>query len=187
MGYSIAWLAAQGKPPQSLLAEIDLRPTGKAGEFADHPVVGAALEDGWYLLVAQGCDHRMISDRVLKTLSRGCRVIACSVEEHVMFSAAWLWEDGKCVWSVSHQGDEKTHDLSADGVLPEFFAGVRDELLARQAAEGGEDAEVDYVFEIPLELARRISGFKHDSSASAAIDHFEVLDPAPAKPWWKPW
>src|SRR6185312_13383056 len=106
MGYSIAWLAAQGKQPQSLLAEFDLRPTGKAGEYPDDPMVGAPLDGGWYLLVARGCDHRMISDQVLKTLSRRCRVIACSIEEHVMFSGAALWENGERVWSVSHQGDE---------------------------------------------------------------------------------
>jgi hypothetical protein len=187
MGYSIAWLAVQGKPLESLLAELGLRPTGRAGEFADHPMVGAAIEGGWHLLVAQGCDHRMISDRVLMTLSRGCRVIACSVEEHVMFSGAALWENGERVWSVSHQGDENLHDLSAQGALPDFFASIRDELLAKQAAEGGKDAGVDYIFEIPLELARRITGFAHDSAASVEIDHFEVLDTAPAKPWWKVW
>src|SRR5882672_2573469 len=187
MGYSIAWLAAQGRPPQSLLAELDLRPTGEAGEYPDDPMVGAPLAGGWYLLVARGCDHRMISDQVLKTLSRRCRVIDCSIEEHVMFSSAALWENGERVWSVSHQGDEKLHDLSASGALPDFFASVRDELLAKQAAEGGEEAGVDYVFEIPLELARRITGFAHDSAASVEIDRFEVLDSAPAKPWWKLW
>jgi len=187
MGYSIAWLAAQGRPPQSLLAELGRRPTGKAGEYPDDPMVGAPLAGGWYLLAARGCDHRMIGDQVLKTLSRRCRVIACSIEEHVMFSSAALWENGERVWSLSHQGNEKLHDLSANGALPDFFASVRDELLAKQAAKGGEEAGVDYVFEIPLELARRITGFAHDSVASVEIDRFEVLDSAPAKPWWKLW
>lgn len=187
MGYSIAWLAAQGKPHEALLAELNLRPTGRAGEYPEHPMVGAALDGGWHLLVARGCDHRMISDQVLKALSRNCRVIACSIEEHVMFSSAALWENGQRVWSVSHQGDENLHDLSANGTLPDFFIGVRDELLGRQAAEGGDDAGVDYVFEIPLELARRIAGFAHDSAASVEIDHFEILESAPAKPWWRLW
>jgi hypothetical protein len=187
MGYSLAWLAAQGKPPQSLFAELDLRRTGKPSEYPDDPLVGAPLDGGWYLLVARGCDHRMIGEQFLKTLSRRCRVIACSIEEHVMYSGAALWENGERVWSVSHQGDENLHDLSANGALPDFFAGVRDELLAKQAAEGGKDAGVDYVFEIPLEVARRITGFAHDSAASVEIDRFEVLDSAPAKPWWKVW
>jgi len=187
MGYSIAWLAAHGKPQESLHAELGLRRTGKPGEYPDDPMVGAPLDGGWYLLVARGCDHRMISEQVLRTLSRDCRVIACSIEEHVMFSSAALWENGRRVWSVSHQGDEKLDDLSADGTLPDFFASVRDELLGKQAAEGGADAGVDYVFEIPLELARRITGFAHDSAASVEIDRFEVLDPAPAKSRWKFW
>jgi len=187
LGYSIAWLAAQGKAPESLFAELELRPTGKRGGYPDHPMVGAPLDGGWHLLVARGCDHRMISDQVLRTLSRGCRVIACSVEEHVMFSSAALWEDGRRVWSVSHQGDEELHHLAADGVLPDFFAGVRDERLATQASEGGDEAQVDYVFEIPLELARRMTGFAHDGAASVEIDRFEILDPASTKPRWKLW
>ena len=151
--------------------------------------IAPPLDGGWYLLIARGCDHRMLSEQVLKTLSWRCRVIACSIEEHVKFSGAALWENGERVWSVSHQGDEDLHDLSAQGALPEFFASVRDELLAKQAADGGKDAGVDYVFEIPLEVARRITGFAHDSAASVEIDHFEALDSSSptAKAWWKVW
>lgn len=33
---------------------------------------------------------------------------------------------------------------------------------ARQLKPGGDSADVDYIFEIPLLAAKRIVGFKHD-------------------------
>lgn len=193
MGYSLAWLAAQGKPRESLLAELDLRPTGRSGEYPDDPMVGAPLAGGWYLLVARGCDHRMIADQALKRVSRSCRVVACSIEEHVMWSSATLWENGERVWSVSHQGDEDLHELTVEGALPDSFAGIRDDLLAKQAAEGGNDASVDYVFNIPLDLARSLTGFAHDENTGVLqSDGFEVMEQSgapgtPTKPLWKIW
>jgi hypothetical protein len=190
MGYSLAWLATRGKPIESLFAELNLRRTGTAGQYTDDPMVGAPLEDGWYLLVARGCDHRMITDPVLKTISRGCRMIACSVEEHMTWSLTMEWDNGRELWSVYHQGDEEVHNLTASGALPDFFASIRDEIMAEQAAEGGADAGVDCVFEAPLELARRITGFRHSSDENVS-GQFEILlesTPAmPAKPWWRFW
>jgi hypothetical protein len=99
------------------------------------------------------------------------------------------WEENaQEVWYAFHEGDGDVHNLSTRGALPDFFASVRDEALAEQAAEGGADAEVDCIFEVPLELARRITGFRHDSSENVAAEHFEVfLESPPAKPWWRFW
>src|SRR5262249_6448576 len=162
--------------------------TGKAGEYPDDSMVGAPLLSGWYLLVAKGCDHRIITDRVLKTLSRGCRMIACSVEEDVMWRLTTQWENGEEVLRASHSGDRDVHNLTTSGTLPDFFARVHAEALAQQAAEGGADAEVDCVFDVPLELARRITGFRHDGSENVAAQHFEVLiESSPSKPRWRFW
>jgi len=190
MGYSLAWLATRGKPIESLLAELHLRRTGTVGEYTDEPIVGAPLEGGWYLLVARGCDHRMITDSVLKTISRGCRMIACSVEEHMTWSLTMEWDNGREIWSVYHQGDEEVHNLTTSGALPDFFASIRDEIMAEQAAVGGADAGVDCVFEAPLELARRITGFRHSSDENV-VEPFEILLEAmpakPPRPWWQFW
>jgi hypothetical protein len=43
----------------------------------------------------------------------------------------------------------------------------------QQLADGGEDAEVDYIFEIPLKVAQALVGFKHDEDFAHLIGgHF---------------
>jgi hypothetical protein len=45
-----------------------------------------------------------------------------------------------------------------------------------QAAEGGDAAEVDYIFEIPLLVAKALVGFKHDERCDLMEDPaFQIL------------
>ena len=46
------------------------------------------------------------------------------------------------------------------------FLTVRRELEEAQRAAGGDDADVDYLFDIPLRVAQSIVGFKHDEDCS---------------------
>jgi len=41
---------------------------------------------------------------------------------------------------------------------------------AEWAAEGGDDADVDYLFEIPLKVAQGLVGFKHDEDSPHLVD-----------------
>jgi hypothetical protein len=53
----------------------------------------------------------------------------------------------------------------------------------QQVAEGGEAAGVDYLFEIPLEVAKSLVGFKHDESCPHLIGgRFEVMSRIAPKP-----
>ena len=80
------------------------------------------------------------------------------------------------------------YHLEAQGQLPPNFESIRSECLAEQDAEGGEEAEVDFVFEIPTRLAREITGFKHDE-AIADVDQpsFENLLSSNEGGGWLSW
>ena len=86
----------------------------------------------------------------------------CLVEEHMMASSAEFWSGGRRKWWISHQGENGPKGLSTDGDLPECFASIRREMEEAQRAQGGDDANVDYIFEIPLKVAEFMVGFKHD-------------------------
>lgn len=195
MGYSISWLATRGKSPEAIQEKLGLSGTGELADYADAPIVGRRLPSGWYLLVAKGCDHQIISDRVLAAASSGCSLVACSIEEHVMFCSSACWENGKTVWRVGHRAETALFDLSVSGEPPAAFDEIRGTCAARQEAEGGERAGVDWFFDIPLQLARHVVGFKHDEQTPGVeAGSFEVLrvggggliSPA-ARPWWRFW
>jgi hypothetical protein len=93
-----------------------------------------------------------------------------------MASSSELWSGGKRKWWLSHEGEKGPKGLSVEGVLPEAFPAIRKEMEELQLAEGGDDAEVDYIFEIPLKVAQSLVGFKHDKDCAHLIGgHFVVM------------
>ena len=58
--------------------------------------------------------------------------------------------------------DGRVYNLEVEGSPPEFFEGVRARLLKEQDDNGGTEAKVDYVFDIPVELASMFCGYRHD-------------------------
>jgi hypothetical protein len=189
MGFALSWLAVKGKAPEAIHDELQLRATGRREEIPESPLVGSLSAAGWYLIVAQQAEHRLVGRPTMEQLSRGCEAIACTVEEHVMYSESSGWRDGKQLWLVTHSGEDGPKDVSATGSLPPSYAAIRDRFIARQEAEGGVEAEVDYLSEIPVVLAQSFVDFKHDAVSPAfEAQGFEILEstqklPASPKSW----
>jgi hypothetical protein len=128
-----------------------------------------------------GCSYLQPKD--LSSLSIDHDVILCLIEEHVMASSSEFWSKGKRQWWISHEGENGPKGLEIDGHPPENYSAIRKEMEDLQLAEGGDDAGVDYIFEIPLAVAMSLVGFKHDETCSHLIGgRFEVMSQAAAKP-----
>lgn len=93
-----------------------------------------------------------------------------------MCSYAAGWQDGKRIWSCTHDAQEGTYHLEAEGSLPAEFDSLRRQRFEEQDAAGGSQADVDYIFDIPLDAATRVTGFSH--MESEPDDGFAVLTPA---------
>lgn len=189
MGFSLSWLATRGKPPETVLAELGLRATGVEGIPGEFPALGATTATGWYLIVLDAAEHPLIGAAVVARLSRGCEVLTCTVEEHVMFSQATGWQEGREEWRVTHRGEDGPVGLDTQGDLPLQFPAIRDELTARQAAEGGAEADVDHLFDIPVVLVQAFTDFRHDEAGPDESSMFEVLEstrsaPAAKQSWF---
>jgi hypothetical protein len=177
MGVSLSWLAVRGKSVETVRRELQLRGTGNLGDIPGSPFVGSVSDSGWHLIVARGCEHRIVSTPVLERLSIDCEVLTCTVEEHVMFSEATGWRNGKRLWTVTHKGEDGPKGISADGALPEEYPAIRDGFISRQEAEGGAKADVDLLFEIPVVLVQTFIDYKHDEESPAFERHgFELLE-----------
>jgi hypothetical protein len=195
VGVAISWIACNGKAPELLLQELGCRTTARSGAYTDHPLVGHGLPGGWYVMVADGCDHAIVSAPILSTISQGCSVMACSIEEHVMYSASSLWRDGSKQFEVTHQGDRDVTDLTVTGHPPETLAQIRADCTNKQAGEPIGQYRVDWFFEIPLLLAREAAGFMHDEvRPGIEPSSFEILERTgggllapPPRPWWRFW
>lgn len=177
MGYAITWFAVREQHAADVLRELQLTPTGERQEFPEATIAYAGLTNGWAILWYGEYDCPFLGDRELASLSARSEIIRCMVEEHVMASSAELWAGGRQRWSISHQGEDGPKGLEVSGSPPESLDRIRAQMEEAQEAEGGEDAEVDYIFEIPLRVAQEIAGFKHDEVCDCiANGGFEVLE-----------
>lgn len=189
MGFSLSWIAVKNSTPEAVCDRLSLRVTGERGN-PDSPLSAASLPGGWYLVISDHDEQRLTDPKTLAGLSTLGEVVACYVEEHVMISSAELWRDGQRVWTVNHDAQTGMDHLSAEGNLPPQFAEIRASLQAAQKADGGNKSEVDHIFEIPVELAFSITGYRYDSfPTGVSDDDFVGLEStkaaAPRKSWLK--
>jgi hypothetical protein len=173
MGYSLSWAALKNGTLDAICAACDLRPTDKREEIAESAVVAAKLLTGWYLVLY---NRHEIENQKLAKLSSGGEVVSCFVEDHVMFSSASGWNRGRQVWKVFHDCKKGTYHVETIGAVPAVLVEVRKRLTAEQDAAGGEKA-VDYIYDIPAELAKALTGFRHDQDVPGMTgDAYQILE-----------
>ena len=198
MGYAISWLAVKNTDTELLLQNLGLTPTGDMGGYGESLFTGRTLPSGWFILVINQCKHTFVRPKVLESLSDHGEVIACSIEEHVMWSTAELWRNGAQVWRIEHDAQRNISHISTSGLLPDGYSAIERKFTEQQKQSDGKTSGTDYIFEIPLQMARSIVGFKHDE-AGPENESFKIFkggtslalkDPNTdqrAKPWWKLW
>jgi len=181
MGIGQSFLAVKGKAPDEIHRTLGLADSGVvAGEW-DYPrpaVRGAALPDGWYLVLLKDVDHRFVnSDDILERLSQGCEILGRQVEEHCMVSTAFAFNDGTFRWKVVHDPDEGEHHLDVEGTPPAAFDEIAARMRAKQAEEDKkEEPMVDFIWEIPIELANSLCRYRHDEYADWGKPEFRILE-----------
>lgn len=157
MSVSLAWFAAQGISPEEFLERTGFEDTGEVDEYFEEEHSAGQLPGGWYVIVSNQVG--LLEPAKLAQWSAGGRLVAVALDEGSMNSIAMEWKDGRQVWSAAHDGSEGGDRLDVEGQLPAIFEELQSEATAI-AAEGGEG--VDVVFDIPLDLAAEITGFRHD-------------------------
>ncbi|WP_293675988.1 hypothetical protein [uncultured Phenylobacterium sp.] len=122
------------------------------------------LPGGWVLAWTEDFDA-LRKGRFAPLLKFG-PAVGCAVDEHVMVQEARGYRDGAEVWRITHDPneDEGVYSLDVAGEPPANFAALRSAAIKAQDAEGGEDAQVDLISDVPLDVARSICGFKHDEA-----------------------
>jgi hypothetical protein len=180
MGFSITWCAVHEKDEERLLEDLSLSQTDETEEFPESPVSMAKLDTGWRIVWCNKYDSPIIGSKRLSDISRERDVLFCLVEEHVMASSSEFWSGGNRKWCISHQGENGPKGLDVVGDVPECFIAIKKEMEEAQQAEGGDKADVDYIFEIPLMVAKTLVGFKHDEDcAHISEEQFIVLSRPP--------
>ena len=184
MGFSFYSLAVKGGTRDSVLSALGLRGSGTFEEVPESDITGTALPSGWYLIVVNRSVPPFADEKVLAHLSTSTDVVTGFVEEHVMCSSVEQWSGGHKIWSVLHAADTGgIEHLKTTGDLPSIFTSIENGLRSKQQAAGGNKVGVDYIFDIPVELIEKLTGYRHDRvMPELGVKPFEVLFTTQATP-----
>src|SRR5215510_3208060 len=160
MGYNISWIGFNGISKDEVLRLLGATDTGVIDEANEAPFSGAEIPGGWFILFSN--DFDFASEEALASLSSNCNVVACQVSEAVMVCIAYAYSHGTKQWTILHSAQKGIRDLVVSGSPPFVFEQIRERLSLEQEARGGESAGVDYFFDIPVETAEAICGFRYD-------------------------
>ena len=186
MGFNMSWVFVDGINEGALYDALDLAATGVTPDEHDLgtsyvPLAGAALKSGWCAVFAQ---YALVMDATVGTnparlmrLPARSRCITCVVLEHAMVSHASLWQEGRYVWQVRHDSSQGRGHLEVRGDLPSAFGDFRSTAMDKQRAEDARRKSgewgVDYFFDVPLDTAATITGYRHDRAVES--DFFRNL------------
>ena len=175
MGFRISWVAFNGLNKEEVLRVLGATDTGVIDEANEAPFSGAEIPGGWFILFSN--DFDFVSEEALASLSSNCNVVACQVSETVMVSIAYAYSHGTAQWAISHSAQKGIRDLSVSSTPPLAFEKIRETLTLEQDAQGGGSVGVDYFFDIPVQTAASVCGFRHDHSTFEwGEPKFTVLD-----------
>ncbi len=94
-----------------------------------------------------------------------------------MMTAAAEWSKGRELWSVVHDSEQGRDHLATRGTPPSGWQNLREALPTF-------NGDVDHLYDLPLEAAKLVVGFRADSE-----EHDAPLDEViPTKrPWYRFW
>lgn len=174
MSFSISWIAVKGCDENQAAEALGLEPDEGASRKAFKILVGT-LPKGWTIVWSENFED-LQKGRFQPLLSFG-PAVACALSEIVMFQEARGYLDGAEAWRVTHDSSEGIYHLDVGGSPPPEFESIKRKAVKAQDAEGGEDADVDLIADVPLELAKTICGFKHDGAWPEGLSFVTLRKP----------
>jgi hypothetical protein len=189
MDYSYSSLFVNGGTRESVSSALGLRSSGIFQEAPESEITGTALPSGWYLLAVNRCDPPFESKNVLRSLSANTDLIHFVIYKHTNSCCAEQWSHGRVRWGLAHSEMGGLDHLLKMGTLPSFLSSIERNLRAQLQAAGGKKSDVDYLFDAPVELIEKITGYRHDRIMPELGEKpFEVLyttEATPKRSWFR--
>ncbi|MES2341531.1 MAG: hypothetical protein V4597_07625 [Pseudomonadota bacterium] len=189
MGLTLSWVAVEGIGKDEALGRLGLEDSGDPAEFWQRRVQTCAELPNGQVLLARG-EVDAFTAAELAALSRDSRLLSAYCSETVMFSGAAGWAEGVRRWAIDHDPERGLSDLNVEGDAPPELTAILAAARAAQAEEGGDEADVDVVFDVPKDLVGALCGWcpDEDNAAWGEIEFTRLRrvgepDPPPRRSW----
>jgi hypothetical protein len=157
MGSSLSWLVVKHEEEELLLSSLEAYSDSSAGPLSF--CLNRSTNGLLYLFEARGRHWTYGSyDNERCRLSLGREIWYCVYDERTMFSEFCFWKDGVEIWGVCHDLEAGgVFHLEERGVLPKEYFTLRDEKIREQKSHGGENAGIDEIISVPMELCKQLT------------------------------
>ncbi len=160
MSFKASWIAIPAAGYSSVLGRLGLKETKQNDNANETLLSGALVGEDWYVVFSN--DITFAGDKGASALSNVDRCIACAMDENSIFSSVTEYRKGLKRWSVEHDAQVGNLHLKVEGVPPEAFKPIGEKFLNLQNSQDTLDGSIDYLFEVPIELAANITGYRYD-------------------------
>jgi hypothetical protein len=175
MGTKASWLVATSEQRDRLVQLLRCEYRDDVNHTDDVAYYGYNTPQGHITLIDATGDWKFQDRKTQKLISDGANVYFFSVHTGVMYSSAEAWSHGRIVWEIEHNSEFGGYHIDSDGDLPDDFYDIRDGRFEEQAREGGEEAGVDFVIEIPRDMARALTGFDGEDGIPDGVEKFYLV------------
>jgi len=134
-------------------------------------LASARLSNGWAVVCAQEF-VQFEPDRAGELFPEH-EVVAGQMMESATLADVRGFDRRRQVWRVAHHTLSEEMEVAVEGSVPDAFGAIAVEWKRRQAR--GRKG-VDFLFEIPLELAVAVTGFRPDHGGAPIDTIFEVVE-----------
>jgi hypothetical protein len=156
MGFKHTWMATQEADEAAILDRLNLQVVAEADDYGAADYTLARLPTGWLIIVSnEEVEFHKLAPRAVP---EGFALTGW-MNETVMVSEARGFRDGVQEWAVVHDPDVDLQGVQIEGTPPAALAEIYRRLQSEQAKG---HADVDYIFDAPVDLSKEICGFVHD-------------------------
>jgi hypothetical protein len=158
MSAPVGWIGVQGMDRERILEATGLV-EAQPGKRLKASMW--SLPNGWTFVLT--VDFDFPTPERMAALSAEGRAVALSADDRPMFSVVRGYERGKALFAIEHDGGQQgVRHMETAGMLPAEWPAILDRLSREQDDEDAGDADVDCLFDAPLELAKALCGYRHD-------------------------
>lgn len=133
---------------------LEAMPDTGPGQWEGAEYSVRTFSNGWVVVVSWD-SLDLETDLPLVAEATSGLVVGCHGTTVVMYSEVRAYQDGKPLWAAVHDPEEDANDLAVTGEPPARLG----ELLATAQDQQNEDDEVDFVYDVPIDLAAHLTGF----------------------------
>lgn len=177
MGFNITLLACALADKDRLLDAAGFVETEKPDRWNETQQSYAILHHHYLVWQNWRSEGNLDEERVL-ALSRAVPLLVCFVSEFSMWTMTAMMDGGHMIWSMSHTSEIAIDDLQMAGPVPMGWQAIVEDVRREAASHplGNLPApiEVDYMFDAPVLMFKRLTDFKYDETTDAGFRELAV-------------